>query len=54
VVSSALFLSMFFLLPVINKAKNSRQEVFVLFTIKKVEKIIDEQIKKCRMFVGKY
>jgi hypothetical protein len=37
-VSGALLLSMVFLLPVIKRAKNNRQEVYELFTHKKVEK----------------
>ena len=38
-VSSALFLSMLFLLPVIKKAKDNKQEVFQLFAgNKKIEK----------------
>jgi hypothetical protein len=53
-VSCALLLSMSFLLPVIRRAKSSRQEVFELFTHKKIEKSIDEQLKKCRWFITKY
>jgi hypothetical protein len=41
-VSGALLLSMAFLLPVIRRAKNNKQEVFVLLTHKKVEKLIEE------------
>eukprot|EP00349_Pseudokeronopsis_sp_Brazil_P009862 CAMPEP_0202978362 /NCGR_PEP_ID=MMETSP1396-20130829/84810_1 /ASSEMBLY_ACC=CAM_ASM_000872 /TAXON_ID= /ORGANISM="Pseudokeronopsis sp., Strain Brazil" /LENGTH=134 /DNA_ID=CAMNT_0049717307 /DNA_START=1663 /DNA_END=2067 /DNA_ORIENTATION=- len=43
-----------FLLPVIKKAKASKAEVYLLFTSKKVEKTIDEQLKKCRWFITKY
>jgi len=53
-VSGALLLSMVFLLPVIRRAKNNRQEVFELFTHKKVEKQVDEQLKRCRWFIQKY
>mmetsp|Transcript_32475 Transcript_32475/g.31733 ORF Transcript_32475/g.31733 Transcript_32475/m.31733 type:complete len:136 (-) Transcript_32475:1069-1476(-) len=53
-VSFALFLSVLFLLPVIKKAKSSKAEVFILFTHKKIEKTIDEQLKKCRWFIAKY
>ena len=41
-VSCALILSMGFLMPVIKKAKFNKQEVFELFTHRKIEKCIDE------------
>lgn len=41
-VSCALMISMAFLLPVIKKAKYNKQEVFELFTHRKVEKCIDD------------
>ena len=41
-VTCALILSMAFLLPVIKRAKNNKQEVYELFTHKKVEKCIEE------------
>jgi hypothetical protein len=47
-------LSLVFLLPVVRKAKMNRQEVFELYTLKKVEKHIEEQLKKCRWFIAKY
>ena len=53
-VSSALLLSLCIMLPVIKKAKNNKQEVFELFTHRKVEKCIDDQLKKCRTFIQKY
>jgi hypothetical protein len=53
-VSGALMLSLVFLLPVVRKAKMNRQEVFELYTLKKVEKHIEEQLKKCRWFIAKY
>lgn len=53
-VSFALLLSVAFLLPVIRRAKYSKQDVFELFTHRKVEKIIDEQLKKCRWFITKF
>jgi len=40
--SCALFLSLLFLIPVINKIKKSKQAVLKLFTHKNVEKHIDE------------
>jgi hypothetical protein len=45
---------MVFLLPVIRKAKDNKQEVFILLTHKKIEKLVDEQLKRCRMFINKY
>jgi hypothetical protein len=45
---------MLFLLPVVRKAKMNRQEVFELFTLKKVEKLIEDQLKKSRWFISKY
>ena len=53
-VSCALVLSMGFLLPVIRKAKYNKQEVFELFTHRKIEKCVDDQLKKCRWFIQKY
>lgn len=53
-VSGALGLSMAFLLPVIRRAKDNKQEVFILLTHKKVEKQVDDQLKRCRMFINKY
>lgn len=53
-VSGALALSMAFLLPVIRRAKDNKQEVFILLTHKKVEKQIEEQLKRCRNFISKY
>jgi hypothetical protein len=41
-VTCALVLSMAFLLPVIRKAKNNKQEVFELFTNRKVEKCLED------------
>lgn len=41
-VSFALLLSMGFLLPVIKNVKNNKQEVFELFTHRKIEKCIDD------------
>jgi len=45
---------MIFLMPVVRTAKMNRQEVIELFTLKKVEKHIEEQLKKCRWFIAKY
>jgi hypothetical protein len=42
------------MLPIITKAKNSKQDVFRLFLHRKVEKIIEDQLKKCRWFIQKY
>jgi len=53
-VSGALGMSMMFLLPVVRRAKMNRQEVYELYTLKKVEKHIDEQLKKSRWFIAKY
>eukprot|EP00347_Sterkiella_histriomuscorum_P007426 403348965 len=53
-VTCALFFAMAFLLPVINKAKKSKQNVLKLFLLKKVEKAIDDQLKLCRWFITKY
>lgn len=41
-VSCSLVLSMAFLMPVIKKAKYNKQEVFELFTHRKIEKCIDD------------
>ena len=41
-VSCALLVSMAFLMPVIKKAKFNKQEVFELFTHRKIEKCIDD------------
>ena len=40
--SCALFISLIFLIPVINKVKKNKQEVLELFTHKNIEKHIDE------------
>jgi type III secretory pathway component EscR len=53
-VSGALFLSMAFLLPVIKRAKDNKQEVLILLTNKKVQKNIEEQLKRTRWFISKY
>lgn len=53
-VSCALLLSMGFLLPIITKAKRSKEEVLRLFLLKKVEKSIDEQLKVCRAFITRH
>lgn len=50
--SCSLFLSLIFLIPVINKIKKSKQEVLKLFTHKNVEKHIDDQLKICRSFIS--
>ena len=49
--SCSLFISLAFLVPVINKVKKNKQEVLELFTHKTVEKHIDDQLKECRNFV---
>lgn len=49
--SCSLFVSLVFLIPVINKVKKNKQEVLELFTHKSIEKHIDEQLKLCRNFV---
>lgn len=49
--SCSLFVSLIFLVPVINKVKKNKQEVLELFTHKNIEKHIDEQLKLCRNFV---
>ncbi len=50
--SCSLFLSLAFLIPVINKIKKGKQEVLKLFTHKNVERHIDDQLKVCRNFVS--
>ena len=40
--SAALFFSLIFLIPVINKVKKNKQEVLELFTHRNIEKHIDE------------
>lgn len=41
-------------MPIISRAKRSKQEVLELFLHKKIEKGIDEQLKLCRWFIQKY
>lgn len=53
-VSCSLFVSVAFLLPIISRAKRSKQEVLELFLHKKIERSIDEQLKLCRWFISKY
>ena len=50
--SCALFISLLFLIPVVNKVKKNKQEVLELFTHKNIEKHIDDQLKACRNFVS--
>jgi hypothetical protein len=40
--SGALFISLIFLVPVVNKVKKNKQEVIELFTHKEIEKHIDD------------
>jgi hypothetical protein len=54
VVSCSLVLSLVFLLPIISRAKQSKQEVLELFLHKKIEKGIDDQLKLCRWFIQRY
>jgi hypothetical protein len=54
VVSCSLLISLAFLLPVISRAKRSKQDVLELFLHKKIEKGIDDQLKLCRWFIQKY
>jgi type III secretory pathway component EscR len=54
IISCSLILSVCFLLPVIMKAKQQKQEVLELFLSKKIEKIIDDQLKTCRWFLTKH
>jgi hypothetical protein len=49
--SCAIFFSLLFLIPVINKVKKNKQEVLELFTHRNIEKHIDEQLKVCRNFI---
>ena len=49
--SCAIFFSLMFLIPVINKVKKNKQEVLELFTHRNIEKHIDEQLKVCRNFI---
>jgi hypothetical protein len=53
-VSCALAISVAFLLPIIGKAKKSKQAVLELFLHKKIERAIDDQLKLCRWFISKY
>lgn len=53
-VSCSLVISVSFLLPVIIRAKRSKQDVLKLFLLKKVEKSIDEQLKMCRSFITRH
>lgn len=50
--SCSLFISLVFLIPVINKVKKNKQEVLELFTHKNIDKHIDDQLKVCRDFVS--
>lgn len=50
--SCALCISVLFMIPVINKITKSKQEVIKLFTLKSIEKYIDEQLKICRNFIS--
>ena len=50
--SCSLFISLVFLIPVINKVKKNKQEVLELFTHKNIDKHIDDQLKVCRNFVS--
>lgn len=50
----ALLIALGFLLPVISRAKKSKEEVLELFLHKKIEKSIDDQLKLCRWFITKY
>jgi len=38
---------------VISNVKQSKEEILRLFILKKVEKNIDEELKKCRWFLSK-
>ena len=51
-VSCALFVSLLFVIPVISRVTRSKQEVLKLFTLKNIEKHIDEQLKVCRNFIS--
>ena len=53
-VSCALAISVAFLLPIIGRAKRSKQAVLELFLHKKIERAIDDQLKLCRWFITKY
>ena len=50
--SCSLFVSLVFLVPVINKVKKNKQEVLELFTHRNIDKHIDDQLKLCRKFVS--
>lgn len=50
--SCSLFISLIFLIPVINKVKRNKQDVLELFTHKQIDKHIDDQLKVCRNFVS--
>lgn len=50
--SCSLFISLVFLIPVINKVKKNKQEVLELFTHKNIDKHIDDQLKVCRNFIS--
>jgi len=50
--SCSLCISVLFMIPVINKITKSKQEVIKLFTLKGIEKYIDEQLKICRNFIS--
>jgi hypothetical protein len=53
-VSCALAISVAFLLPIIGKAKKSKQAVLELFLHKKIERAIEDQLKLYRWFIYKY
>lgn len=50
--SCSLFISLVFLIPVINKVKKNKQEVLELFTHKNIDRYIDDQLKVCRNFIS--
>jgi hypothetical protein len=50
--SCSLFISLVFLIPVINKVKKNKQEVLELFTHKNIDRHIDDQLKVCRNFIS--
>lgn len=50
--SCSLFISLVFLIPVINKVKKNKQEVLELFTHKNIDRYIDDQLKVCRTFIS--
>jgi hypothetical protein len=51
--SVSLFISILFLLPIINKVKKNKQDVFELFmNVRK--KNIEIELTKCRKYLSKY